>query len=180
MLQMRTGSSSYRDRLKHRSRSIPKSNRLGQGGSGRASALRDMPFKLTVDGFADGAEIPNRFTCNGENISPALHWSGEPSETRSFAVILDDPGAPSGTHNHWLIWDIPAYVHSVTESDQHGSIGKSGLNDFRKRGYGGPCPPKGGGPHRYFFRLFAVDTPRLGLSPGAKRSDLDRALRQHA
>lgn len=160
------------------SRSIPKGTRLRGGGSGRA-AQEGMLFKLTADSFAEGTEIPTRFTCDGDNISPALHWSGEPAETKSFALIVDDPDAPGGTFNHWLIWDIPAHVHSVTESDRHSSLGKSGLNDFRKRGYGGPCPPKGGGPHRYFFRLFALDAPRLGLSPGAKRSALDKALHQH-
>lgn len=137
-----------------------------------------MSFKLTIDDFAQGNEIPSEFTCDGDDIPPVLRWSGEPSETKSFALIMDDPDAPGGTFNHWLIWDIPAHVHSLDHSNT--SLGKSGINDFRKRGYGGPCPPRGGGPHRYFFRLFAIDTPRLGLSPGAKRSALDRALRQHA
>jgi len=139
-----------------------------------------MSFQLTVDGFADGAKIPSRFTCDGEDLSPPLRWTGEPPETKSFALIMDDPDAPGGTFNHWLVWDIPAYVHSLAETDEHASLAKSGTNDFRKRGYGGPCPPQGGGLHRYVFRLFAVDTPRLGLSPGANRSALDRALRQHA
>lgn len=139
-----------------------------------------MPFQLTVDGFADGAEIPSRFTCDGNDISPPLRWSGEPDETKSFALIMDDPDAGNGTFNHWFIWDIPPYIHSLPEGNEHASLGKSGPNDFRRRGYGGPCPPKGGGPHRYFFRLFALDTPNLGLSPGAKRSALDKALRKHA
>jgi Raf kinase inhibitor-like YbhB/YbcL family protein len=139
-----------------------------------------MLFKLTIDGFADGAEIPPNLTCDGENISPALHWVGEPSGTKSLALIMDDPDAPGGTFNHWLVWDIPAYVHSLADTDEHASLAKSGTNDFRKRGYGGPCPPKGGGLHRYVFRLFAVDTPRLGLSAGARRPALDKALRKHA
>jgi Raf kinase inhibitor-like YbhB/YbcL family protein len=139
-----------------------------------------MSFQLTVDGFADGAAIPSRFTCDGSNLSPPLRWSGEPSETKSFALIMDDPDAPGGTFNHWFIWDILPYIHSLPESNEHASLGKSGPNDFRRRGYGGPCPPKGGGPHRYFFRLFALDTPTLGLSQGAKRSTLDKALRKRA
>jgi Raf kinase inhibitor-like YbhB/YbcL family protein len=139
-----------------------------------------MSFQLTVDGFADGAKIPSRFTCDGEGLSPALRWTGEPPETKSFALIMDDPDAPGGTFNHWLVWDIPAHIHSFSNREEHASFGKSGRNDFQKRGYGGPCPPKGGGLHRYVFRLFAVDTPRLGLSPGANRSALDRVLHQHA
>lgn len=138
-----------------------------------------MSFKLTIEGFADGTEIPRRFTCDGDDISPRSRWSGEPAETKSFALIMDDPDAPGGTFNHWLIWDIPAYIHSLPEGNEHASLGQAGTNDFRKRGYGGPCPPKGGGPHRYFFRLFALDTPALGLSPAAKRSALSRALREH-
>jgi Raf kinase inhibitor-like YbhB/YbcL family protein len=110
-----------------------------------------MSFQLTVDGFADGAKIPSRFTCDGEDLSPALRWTGEPPETKSFALIMDDPDAPGGTFNHWLVWDIPAYVHSLAETDEHASLAKSGTNDFRKRGYGGPCPPQGGGLHRYVF-----------------------------
>ncbi len=132
-----------------------------------------------MNDFAEGAEIPVRFTCDGSNSSPSLRWSGEPPQTKSFALIMEDPDAPGGTFNHWLLWDIPAYTHALAD-DEHASLGKSGLNDFRKRGYGGPCPPKGGGPHRYFFRLFALDTPSLGLSPGAKRLALDRALHKHA
>lgn len=139
-----------------------------------------MPLQLTVDGFANGAEIPSRFTCDGNDISPPLRWSGEPDETKSFALIMDDPDAPGGSFNHWCIWDIPAYIHSLPESNEHASLGKSGPNDFRRRGYGGPCPPKGGGPHRYFFRLFALDIPELGMSQGTKRSTLDKALRKHA
>jgi Raf kinase inhibitor-like YbhB/YbcL family protein len=139
-----------------------------------------MSFKLTVRAFDDGSEIPARFTCDGGDLSPALRWTGEPSETKSFALIMDDPDAPGGTWNHWLVWDIPSDIHALPEGNEHLSYGKSGPNDFRRRGYGGPCPPKGGGPHRYFFRLFALDTPTLGLSPGAKRSALDKALRKHA
>ena len=136
-----------------------------------------MPFQVTVQGFTDGADIPGRFTCDGEDRSPSLHWAGEPSGTKSFALIMDDPDAPGGTWNHWLAWDIPSDVHSLPE---HASLGKSGTNDFGRRGYGGPCPPKGGGPHRYFFRLFALDAATLGLPDGAKRPALERAIKKHA
>jgi len=138
-----------------------------------------MSFQLTIEAFADGAEIPSRFTCDGDDISPPLRWSGEPAGTKSFALIMDDPDAPGGTWNHWLLWDIPADVHTFPEGSPHFSGAKSGLNDFGKPGYGGPCPPKGRGAHRYFFRLFALDAPALGLSKGGKRSALEKALRKH-
>ena len=138
-----------------------------------------MAFKVRVEGFAEGASIPRRLTCDGEDISPALDWAGEPGGTKSFALIVDDPDAPGGTWNHWLVWDIPASVHSLAEGAGEDPFGKSGTNDFGRLGYGGPCPPRAKGPHRYFFRLFALDTPSIGLSSGAKRPALEKALRKH-
>ena len=137
------------------------------------------PFKLTVTGFPEGAAIPKRFTCDGGDISPALQWAGEPLKTQSFALIVDDPDAPDGTWNHWLVWDIPSRIHGFPEGVGPAGPGKSGTNDFGKRGYGGPCPPEGAGAHRYFFRLYALDVPALGLSPGAKRPALEKALKKH-
>ena len=138
-----------------------------------------MAFQLTLEDFSGEADIPRRFTCDGDDISPALRWAGEPSGTKSFALIMDDPDAPGGTWNHWLIWDMPASIHSVQEGAEDASVGKSGTNDFGRRGYGGPCPPQGRGSHRYFFRMFALDTATLGLPQGAKRSALEKALRKH-
>jgi len=138
-----------------------------------------MAFTLKVTGFGEGASIPKRFTCDGEDLSPALEWSGEPSATHGFALIMDDPDAPSGTWNHWLLWDIPTQVHSLSEGFQPGSVGASGKNDFGRLGYGGPCPPKGHGAHRYQFTLYALDRADAGLRAGAKRADLDRALKGH-
>lgn len=135
-----------------------------------------MAFQLQVDSFGEGAPIPKRFTCDGDDVSPTLHWAGEPAGTKSFTLIMDDPDAPGGTWNHWLLWEIPANVHSILEG---GSAGTSGTNDFGRSGYGGPCPPRGKGPHRYFFRLYAVDTASLGLAAGAKRPALEKALRRH-
>ena len=135
-----------------------------------------MPFKLMTGAFAEGATIPRLHTCEGADISPALEWSGEPGETRSFALIMDDPDAPRGTWNHWLLYDIPASVHSLAQGVQADAAGMSGTNDFGKPGYGGPCPPPGHGPHRYFFRLYAVGAPSLGLKRGAKRAEIDKAL----
>lgn len=138
-----------------------------------------MAFQLIISAFAEGATIPKLHTCDGADLSPALEWSGEPAGTQSFALIVDDPDAPVGTWNHWLLCDIPASVHTLAQGFKPGQGGLSGVNDFGKPGYGGPCPPRGHGAHRYFFKLFAVDTPSLSLRAGAKRSDLDRALRNH-
>lgn len=138
-----------------------------------------MAFKIIAEGFAEKANIPDQFTCEGTDTPPPLRWLGEPSQTKSFALIMDDPDAPGGTWNHWLLWDIPASVHALPGGSTKTTPGKSGANDFGKRGYGGPCPPRGAGWHRYFFRLFALDTPTLGVAEGAKRSAVEKALRRH-
>jgi len=134
-----------------------------------------MAFNLIVEAFPERGDIPKPYTCEGEDKAPALSWDGEPPGTKSFAIIVDDPDAPSGTFTHWLQYDIPASVHSLPEK---GNGGLSGMNDFGSRGYNGPCPPKGHGPHRYFFKIFALDVPSLGLPAGAKRADVDRSLRK--
>ncbi len=136
-----------------------------------------MTFKLSVEGFREGDTIPKRHTCEGADLSPAIQWQDAPVTTKSFALIVDDPDAPVGTWNHWLLWDIPAGVNRLEEGFRPGDVGVSGKNDFGRRGYGGPCPPKGHGPHRYYFKLYAVDTESLRLREGAKRAELDRALR---
>jgi len=138
-----------------------------------------MAFQLFSSAFPEGGGIPKLHTCEGADLSPALEWSGEPPETRSFALIVDDPDAPAGTWNHWLLWNIPPGLHSLVQGVKPGQLGESGTNDFGKLGYGGPCPPKGHGPHRYFFRLYALDVDALHLRGGAKRADLDRALKGH-
>jgi Raf kinase inhibitor-like YbhB/YbcL family protein len=138
-----------------------------------------MPFKLVTSAFEEGGAIPKLYTCEGADTSPSLEWRGEPRDTKSFALIADDPDAPAGTWNHWLLWDIPASVHALAQGFKPGKLGASGTNDFGKPGYGGPCPPRGHGPHRYFFKLHALDVESLGLRAGARRADLDRALRGH-
>ena len=138
-----------------------------------------MGLKLSVEAFTDGGEIPRVHTCDGRDVSVALAWSGAPAETKSYALIMDDPDAPAGTWNHWLRWDIPAETTSLPEGFQPGGTGRSGTNDFGKESYGGPCPPRGHGPHRYYFRLFALDVPKLDVKSGAKRAALDVALRPH-
>jgi Raf kinase inhibitor-like YbhB/YbcL family protein len=94
-------------------------------------------------------------------------------------LLVDDPDAPVGTWNHWLLFDLPPSVRSLAQGYQPGKLGQSGLNDFGRLGYGGPCPPTGHGPHRYFFRLYAVAAPSLGLAAGARRAEVDNALKGH-
>ncbi len=138
-----------------------------------AQSKNAKSFKLTVSVFPDRGSIPRHFACDGENVSPPMTWSGEPQGTQSFALIVDDRDAPMG-FIHWLLWDIPASVHALAEGAEAGT---SGLNGFGKRGYGGPCPPAGS--HLYAFQLLALDVPSITLAAGAKRPDLDRALRKH-
>jgi Raf kinase inhibitor-like YbhB/YbcL family protein len=138
-----------------------------------------MPFKLITSAFEEGGGIPKLYTCEGADVSPSLEWSGEPRDTRSYALIVDDPDAPAGTWNHWLLWDIPPSVRALAQGFKPGQLGESGTNDFGKPGYGGPCPPRGHGPHRYFFKLYALDVATLNLRGGARRADLDQALQRH-
>ncbi len=137
-----------------------------------------MAFKLITNAFADGGWIPELNSCDGADISPSLEWSGEPPETRSFALIVEDPDAPAGTWYHWLLYDIAAKVHNLAQAYKPGSLGVSGTNDFGKPGYGGPCPPKGA-PHRYFFKLHALDVHTLGLPAGVKAAELRQAIQGH-
>lgn len=132
---------------------------------------------LTSEAFRDGHPIPSRFTCDGANETPTLHWTDPPPGTRSFALVVDDPDAPSGTFRHWGVYDIPVTARSIGAA-QH--VGAEVHNDFGKVGYGGPCPPKGHGPHHYHFKLFALDTDRLDLGPDAKVADVEKAAAQHA
>lgn len=127
-----------------------------------------MAFELESEAFRNGGTIPERYTGTGENISPPLRWHGAPPGTQSFVLIMDDPDAPRGTFTHWLLWDLPAGINALP-ADVHrgGRLGVAGRNDFGKLGYGGPLPPIGHGPHRYYFRLYALDVPELGLPEGA-------------
>jgi Raf kinase inhibitor-like YbhB/YbcL family protein len=138
-----------------------------------------MPFTLTSPAFADGAEIPRRHTCDGDNRSPRLTWREPPTGTRSFALIVDDPDAPSGTFTHWILFDVPGGTTELPDAAPAGTVGRSGRNDFGKTGYGGPCPPKGHGPHRYFFKLSALDVEKLGQKDGAARQAVETAMQGH-
>jgi Raf kinase inhibitor-like YbhB/YbcL family protein len=140
-----------------------------------------MSFVLETKAFPKGGAIPARYTCSGDDVSPALSWSGAPQGTKSFALIVDDPDAPSGTFTHWIVYDLPAATHqlpeSVSKTDDLSGGGRQGRNDFRRVGYGGPCPPPGK-PHRYFFKLYALNAA-LNLPAGASRQDVEGAMRSH-
>ncbi|MCK4646011.1 MAG: YbhB/YbcL family Raf kinase inhibitor-like protein [Candidatus Aminicenantes bacterium] len=139
-----------------------------------------MDIKVTSLSFQEGGTIPQKYTCDGEDISPPLAWSSAPEGTKSFALISDDPDAPMGTWVHWVIFNIPANVAELHEHIPPESIlkngAKQGMNDFRRIGYGGPCPP--GGTHRYFFKLYALDT-EIDIVVGASKQELLRAMEGH-
>jgi Raf kinase inhibitor-like YbhB/YbcL family protein len=140
-----------------------------------------MSFILETKAFPKGGEIPSKYTCSGDDVSPALSWSGAPQGTKSFALILDDPDAPSGTFTHWIVFDLPAGAHQLPENvpktgDLSGG-GRQGRNDFGRIGHGGPCPPPGKA-HRYFFRLYALNSV-LNLPAGASRQEVESAMRAH-
>jgi Raf kinase inhibitor-like YbhB/YbcL family protein len=135
-------------------------------------------MQLLVDSFAEGAVIPKRYTCEGDDASPQIRWSGQSDAAKSFVLIVDDPDAPAGTWVHWVQFDIPGTTHELPEGSG-AKAGIAGTNSFGKPGYGGPCPPKGHGPHRYYFRLYALKVDKLGLKQGAKREEVDRAMKPH-
>jgi Raf kinase inhibitor-like YbhB/YbcL family protein len=139
-----------------------------------------MPFELTSSAFAAGGSIPSRYTCDGEDISPPLAWTDPPQGTQSFALICDDPDAPVGTWVHWVLYNLPAETQTLPgavppDADLPGG-GQHGENSWRRLGYGGPCPPSG--THRYFFKLYALDTV-LDLAAGAGKKQLLRAMEGH-
>jgi Raf kinase inhibitor-like YbhB/YbcL family protein len=161
------------------------------------SVPADDPSRLTITlrspAFSDGGMIPGTYTCDGSDRSPPLEWSGVPDPARSLTLICDDPDAPTGTWSHWVLFNLPPQVKALGEGipaeetpavAAEGAKGagadapttRQGRNDFRKTGYGGPCPPSG--THRYFFRLYALDT-RLELTSSATRADVLKAIQGH-
>lgn len=136
---------------------------------------------LTSAAFAPGKAIPSRFTCDGEDFAPPFAWSGAPAETRSFVLVCHDPDAPSGDWYHWAAFDIPADKTGLPESlgPKQAPIHEA-INDFGKRGYGGPCPPSGHGRHHYYFTLYALDVARLALSGSVQCREVERAAKSHA
>jgi Raf kinase inhibitor-like YbhB/YbcL family protein len=142
---------------------------------------RTLSMQLTSTAFAEGQPIPQKHTCDGHDVSPPLKWTNAPPNTKSFALIADDPDAPVGTWVHWVLYDLPPATTELSEDiPRSASISdgaKQGLNSWPRLGYGGPCPPPGK-PHRYFFKLYALDTV-LDLKPGATKKDVERAMEKH-
>ena len=139
-----------------------------------------MTIKITSTAFTDGSMIPGDYTCDGRDISPPLAWTDVPEGTKSLAIICDDPDAPMGTWVHWVLFNIPATINELSQDIptdkvlENGAI--QGINDFRRYGYGGPCPP--GGTHRYYFKIYALDT-ELTEEPGITKADLLKAIKEH-
>ncbi len=138
-------------------------------------------FELQSLAFLPGGEIPAKYTCDGQDISPPLRWGDPPAGTKGLALIGDDPDAPGGTWVHWVLYGIPAAVRGLPEGvparEAVAAIGRHGVNDFGKVGYGGPCPPRGPA-HRYFFRLYALDVD-LALSARNSKAGLLKAIEGH-
>ena len=140
-----------------------------------------MPLTITSSAFEEGATIPSIHTCDAKDISPALSWTDATEATAGFALICDDPDAPVGTWVHWVVVDLPADARGLPEevpkTDTLESGAVQGRNDFGRIGYGGPCPPRGPA-HRYFFKLYALDT-RLDLKPGVRKQEVVKAMEGH-
>ena len=140
-----------------------------------------MAFSISSSSFSSAGDIPKKFTCDDADVSPELSWTGAPAGVRSFALIADDPDAPAGTWTHWVLFDLPPQTTELPEGvpkvDELPGGGHQGRNDFRKIGYGGPCPPPGK-PHRYFFKLYALDQT-LNLKPGASKKEVEDAMQGH-
>jgi len=139
-------------------------------------------MRLTSDAFEEDEPIPREYTCEGQGQSPPLRWLGAPNGTRSVAIVCDDPDAPGGPFGHWAIYDIPADVTHLAAGHSRPdrpSPYPEGVNDMGWASWGGPCPPAGHGTHHYHFRILALGVDRLGLEPGARVAEVERAVRAH-
>ena len=135
-----------------------------------------MKILITSTAFDEAGTIPVRYTCDGADVSPPLDWSGVLQEAKSLALITDDPDCPTGTWVHWVLFNLPASLNHLPEKAMPG-VGIQGKNDFRRLGYNGPCPPRGR-PHRYYFKLYALDT-MLNLPAGATKAEVEKAMQGH-
>jgi Raf kinase inhibitor-like YbhB/YbcL family protein len=135
-------------------------------------------MRITSSAFTANETIPTQYTCSGKDLAPPLTFEDIPANTRSLALIMDDPDAPAGTWVHWVVYNLPATTKAIAEgaSDLPANT-LQGVNDFKKRGYGGPCPPPGKS-HRYFFKLYALDS-EVDLARGASKRDLEAAMEGH-
>jgi len=139
----------------------------------------EIKMKMQSSAFKEGEKIPSKYTCDGENVSPLLSWSDFPNNTKTFALIVDDPDAPGGTFVHWVVYNLPANVTSLPEETTSNNLpsgAKQGTNHFGDEDYGGPCPPAG--THRYYFKLYALDI-EVHLKAGAGKRDLLKAMEGH-
>lgn len=132
--------------------------------------MKELIIKSDV--FESNKLIPFKYTCDSEDVNPPLKIEGIPEGTKSLVLIVDDPDAPMGTWDHWIVWNIPP-----TDKIEENTVpGVEGINDFRKHSYGGPCPPSG--THRYFFKVYALDT-KLALNPNSRKKDVEKAMKDH-
>lgn len=141
---------------------------------------KKMALEIKSPAFEQGGMIPKLYTCDGKDVSPPLTWSAVPAGTKSLALICDDPDAPMGTWVHWVLFNIPSGMKALPENmPSHKELetgARQGINDSRKVGYGGPCPPSG--THRYYFKLYALDT-EINLEPGITKAQLLKAMEGH-
>ncbi len=137
-------------------------------------------LKITSPAFKENEIIPNQFTCEGANQSPPLAWDNVPTNTKTFALVMDDPDAPGGTFVHWVLFNVPVKINALEQNVPHSEVLENGVqqgvNDFSNVGYGGPCPPSG--VHRYFFKLYALDDS-LNLPEASKKKDVFEAMKGH-
>lgn len=140
-----------------------------------APTATPAPFILTSSAFADGASMPAKYTCDGENVSPPLSWVGVPRNAKSLVLMMEDPDAVVATFTHWILFDIPATSNGLVENVK--GVGKNGLNSAKRITYVGPCHPAG--VHRFVFQLYALDLETLGLSEGISRTEIEKAMSGH-
>ena len=136
-----------------------------------------MTMKITSSAFSDGDELPEKYTCDGEGVSPPIQWEGVPAGTKSFVIIYDDPDASSGIWDHWVLYNLPATASSLPENMHELPQGtQTGLNSWPDSGYGAPCPPSG--EHHYIFHLYALDT-MLNLPDKATSKQVREAMKEY-
>lgn len=141
-----------------------------------------MAFALTSTAFSNEEPIPPRYACDGSDLSPPLHWVGAPDGIKSFALVVSDSDAPNGTWYHWAIFDLSSKLAALPEGAKGGGLraaAREAINDFRKMGYGGPCPPHGHGVHHYRFQLMALDVAKLALPRTATCREVEAAAKLH-
>ncbi len=138
-------------------------------------------ISISAEAFKAGGTIPAEYTCDGDDVSPSLSWEGTPASVKSITLIMDDPDAPGRTFVHWVLFNIPASTKGlpkgIPKNKTLGDGSRQGITDFGGVGYGGPCPPPGK-PHRYYFKIYALDTV-LNLPPGSSKADVEKAMAGH-